>query len=126
MPQKGRTDADDALAVALAAGKTAQEAAAAAGLSERTASRRQADPAFRQKVTDLRAQMVGRALGTLADGMAAAARTLRDLLEWESGAVRLGAARSLLELGAKLRDSVELEERVRQLEERSAGAEDEP
>jgi hypothetical protein len=44
--------------------------------------------------------------------MTSAADTLRGLLDAaNSGTVRLGAARALLELGPKLRESVELEER---------------
>jgi hypothetical protein len=63
--------------------------------------------------------MIGRALGKMADGMAEAAGTLRELLTAESESVRLGAARSLLELGVKLRESVELEERLAALERRT-------
>jgi hypothetical protein len=68
---------DDALAVALAAGHTLRDAAAAAAISERTATRRWADPGFRQRVDDLRADMVNRATGKMADGMAEAANVLR-------------------------------------------------
>jgi hypothetical protein len=62
--------------------------------------------------------MVERALGRLSDGMCEAAEKLRELLGARSEAVRLGAARSLLELGVKLRESVELERRVSELEAR--------
>jgi HEAT repeat protein len=62
--------------------------------------------------------MVQRSLGRLADGMTEAADVLRQLLAAESEAVRLGAARSLLELGVKLREPVELEERLAALEAR--------
>jgi hypothetical protein len=110
----------DALALALASGKTITEAAAIAGLSRRTATRRVADPTFRLRVAELRAEMVGRALGKMADGMAAAADTLRGLLDAEGESVRLGAARSILELGNKLRESVELEQRLADLEQRLA------
>jgi HEAT repeat protein len=58
----------------------------------------------------------------MADGMAEAADMLRQLLAAKSENVRLGAARSLLELGVKLREAVELEERVRLLEEQAAAA----
>jgi hypothetical protein len=110
----------DALALALAAGKTITEAAVAADLSRRTATRRVIDPAFRRRVAELRAEMVARALGKMADGMAAAAETLRALLDAEGESVRLGAARSILELGNKLREAVELEERLATLEQRLA------
>jgi len=64
------------------------------------------------------AEMVGRALGKMADGMADAADRLRQLLAAESESVRLGACRALLELGVKLRESVELEQRLADVEAR--------
>jgi hypothetical protein len=66
--------------------------------------------------------MVGRALGKLADGMADAGDVLRALLGAEiPPAVRLGACRTMLELGTKLRESVELESRLAALEATAAG-----
>jgi hypothetical protein len=67
MAENGRRKRDDALA--LAAGQTLRNAAAAASIGERTATCGWADPLFRQRVAQLRADMVGRALGKLADGM---------------------------------------------------------
>lgn len=58
------------------------------------------------------------ALGKLADASAAAVDTLRGLLSSESDTARLGAARSILELGNKLRESVDIEERLAALEKR--------
>jgi hypothetical protein len=113
---RGRRNADEALALALASGQTLRDAAAATGVAERTATRRWADPAFRQRVVELRGGMVNRAAGRMADGMTGAADTLRALLQAEGESVRLGAARALLELGTKLRESVELEERLQALE----------
>ena len=119
MAHRGRRNADDLLALELAAGKTLRDAALAAGIAERTATRRWADPEFRRLVSRHRGEMVGRAVGELADGMTDAAKTLRELLACESLAVRLGAARSLLEIGVKAREALELEERVRALEDRT-------
>ncbi len=120
MAHRGRRNADEALALALAAGKTVRDAAAEVGIGERTATRRWADPDFRQIVSRHRADMVGRAVGELADSMSAAATTLRVLLDCESPAIRLGAARSILELGVKIKEAVELDERVGALEARLA------
>src|SRR5262249_55802340 len=103
--------ADEFLLLAVAAGPTLRGAAPGAGISERTATRRIADPNFRRRITELRAEMVNRALGCMADSMTDAADTLRRLLKAPADNVKLGAARSLLELGAKLRDSVEVEDR---------------
>jgi hypothetical protein len=118
MAEKGRRKGDDALLTALASGQTVRDAARSAGIGERTAFRRVADPDFRRRVAELRAEMIGRALGQLADGMTEAAGTLRKLLAADGESVRLGAARSILELGNKLREAVELERRMADLEQR--------
>jgi hypothetical protein len=108
------------LALAVAAGQTLRDAAPAAGVSERTAARRWADATFRHRVNELRADMVQRSMGRMAESMTEAAGVLRQLLGAESESVRLGAARSLLELGVKLRESVELEQRLLAIERRMA------
>jgi hypothetical protein len=117
----GRKNADAALVLALAAGNTAADAARQAGVSERTAFRRLADPGFRRRVTEARADMVSRGIGTLAAGMAGAADTLRKLLTAGTGAVQLGAARAILELSVKLRESAEFEARLAALEDSQYG-----
>src|SRR5262245_42645707 len=66
--RRGRSDADEALALALAGGQTIREAAAQVGVSERTAHRRLDDPKFRARVVELRSLVVMRAAGLLADG----------------------------------------------------------
>jgi hypothetical protein len=114
---RGRRNADEALALALASGQTLRDAAAAANIGERTATRRWADAAFRRRVGELRGDMVQCSLGRMADGMSEADDVPRALLaEGTPPTVRLGAARALLELGVKLRESVELEERLTALE----------
>jgi len=115
---RSRAAANELLALALAAGKTQQEAAAAAGVAPRTVARRLARPAFRRRVAELRSAAVERATGKLADGMAEAADVLRRLLSAKSETVRLGACRAMLELTVKLRESVELEARLAAIEER--------
>ena len=96
-------------------------AATEAGVSTRSAFRQLTDPAFRRRVAELRADMLSRATGKMADGMSDAAATLRKLLKAKSEGVRLGACRAMLELGVKLRDSVELEERFAEVERRQEG-----
>ncbi len=118
MAENGRENRDATLLGALAAGATVRQAAEQAGVSERTAHRRLSDDAFRRRVAELRGEMVARALGRMADGMAEAADTLRQLLRAESETVRLGACRAALELSVKLRESVELEQRMQDLEKR--------
>jgi hypothetical protein len=118
MAENGRRKGDAALVLALAGGHTVRDAARLAGVGERTATRRVADAAFRQRVAALRAEMVALAAGQLADGMAEAAATLRRLLTAESEPVRLAAARSILEIGNKLREAVELEACLQSVEAR--------
>jgi hypothetical protein len=116
-----RKRGDDALAVALAGGKTPRDAAAAAGIAERTATRRWADPAFRRHVAQLRADMVARAMGNITEGITDAAAAMRKLLKAKSESVRLGACRAMLELGVRLREAVEIEERLTALQLWSSG-----
>jgi hypothetical protein len=92
MAEIGRRKRDDALLLALASGQTVRDAARSAGIGERTAGRRTADPDFRRRVAELRAELIGRALGKMADGMTAAADTLRTLLAAAADSVKLGAA----------------------------------
>lgn len=115
MADNGRR-CDDALALELAAGATVRDAAKSAGVSERTAHRRWADPAFRRRVTSVRAEAVSRAVGRLAAGMGEAADALRGLVTSESEAVRLSACKAILQLGVELRASVEFDERIAALE----------
>lgn len=102
MAHNGRRNADEALATLLASGTTIRDAAAQLGVSERTAARRMADPGFRTRVDEIRSEMTARAVGRVADAMCQAADALRELLQGQSESVRLGAARSILELGDKL------------------------
>jgi len=120
---RGRHSADDLLAAQLAAGKTVRDAAATAGVSEKTAHRRAADPDFRAEVSKVRAGFIAGAAGILADGMAEAAGTLRSLLADADANVRHRAAVKLIELGMRAVELVELEARVSELE--MAGAAEE-
>ena len=67
--------------------------------------------------------MIGRAVGQLADASTKAVQTLTALLVADSLTVRLGAARSILELGPRLREAVEIEERLSSLEQKAANGE---
>lgn len=121
MAQKGRRNADHPLLLALAQHAIAENATGQAGTSGRTAHRRLADPAFRQKLQGLRADRVQRTAGALTAASAESVRTLLDLQKPAAPpAVRLGSARAVIELGIKLREIVELEGRLSELERQFA------
>lgn len=110
----------ETLILALACGATVEAAARQSGVSDRTVYRRLNEPRFRARVREARAEMVKRAAGMLT---AAAGESVRTLLALQKDsvtpAVRLGAARAVLELGIKVREMVELEDRIAVLEERA-------
>ncbi len=106
------------LVVALARGDTVAAAATAADVSEATAYRRLREPEFRTQLDEARAEMLATAVARLTAAATAAADTLRALLSSDSDFARLAAARSILELGVKLREHQDLAERVAALESR--------
>jgi hypothetical protein len=120
MAGNGRHNADDQLLLLLACGATLESAARQAGVSLRTANRRAGDAEFQRKITALRWDMVQRAVGMVTAAMAESVRTL-IVLQKEmvpSSSSRLGAARTMLEIGMKLREQNDLEERLAAIEER--------
>ena len=113
---RGRERADSLIVAGLAAGLTYQKVAEQAGVSEKTVRNRLADPAFKQKVAEARANMVERTMAAMTASSVAATQTLYQLLDAESENVRLGAARTIVELATKLRESYDLEARIAALE----------
>jgi hypothetical protein len=118
---RSRKKADEALLRGLACGATVDSAARAAGISARTAHRRLKEEAFQKKLQDVRAEMVQRTAGMLTGSGLEAGKTLVSLLDSTvPPTVRHGAARTILELGLKLRENAEMEERIAALEARAA------
>ena len=116
--RQGRKRADEILVVALACGATNEAAAKQAGVGESTVYRRLRDHQFCRKVHRARADIVERIAGTLTAASTEAVRTLLDLQKTNyPPAVRLGAARAILEMGGKLRENAELSERLATLED---------
>ena len=114
---RGRKSANEVLLMALACGATAENAARSAGISARTVHRRLKDSDFHQRLLALRLDMVQRAVGMLTASAMEAVKTLITLQETSvSPAVRLGAARTVLEFGIKMRETAELAERIAALE----------
>lgn len=117
MPEGHRKKNEDALLLALACGATVEAAGKQCDLTARTVYRRLADPAFRDRLQGLRADMVRRAAGLLTASAGEAVRTLLSLQKDATPpAVRLGAARAVLELGIKVRELADLETRIAALE----------
>jgi len=122
MARRDTKNADGLLLAALAGGASHQEAATQAGVSLRTVYRRLEDVTFRQQLAEARGALITRATGKLAAACSAAAATLAALLRGDSESVRLSAARSILELATKMRESEELAARVAALEDQHAAA----
>ena len=117
MAQRGRRNADQALAMALACGATIEAAARSAGVSDTTAYRRLKDPEFVRLLEKTRCDLVERTMGMLTGAAGEAVKTLLGLMrENTPPTVRLGAARATLEIGMKLREAYDLQARVAILE----------
>ena len=108
--------------MALACGATVEVAAQRANVSTATVYRRLQDNSFYQQLQEMKADMVHRTSATLT---AAAGEAVKTLLALQKDnvppATRLGAARSILELGMKLREVSEIEERLAALESQRGG-----
>ncbi|HZZ82578.1 MAG TPA: hypothetical protein VFE62_29030 [Gemmataceae bacterium] len=118
MPGGSRRNADEAFLSALACGATTESAARSAGISISTAYRRLNDPAFRQRLQQVRADIVKRTAGALTAASTEAVKTLIELQKANTPpTVRLGAARAIIEMSCKLREITELSDRLRAVEE---------
>src|SRR5262249_6991379 len=104
------------LAVLLAAGRKVKDAASETGLDERTAYSWLASPAFKARIAELRSQMLDRTLGRLTDAACKSVDTLVALLDEESPNIGRRAAASILEILGRLKDHVEVERRLTDLE----------
>lgn len=111
---------DMVLIAMLASGSSITDSAEAAKVSERTARRRLDDPEFCHMVNEAQAAMLNEASGVLSASMTEAANTLRALLKSENERTRLVAARSILRLGPEVREKVEFEARLLELEKAGA------
>lgn len=112
-----RPTGDEPLLLALARGLSVRDAANEAGISEATAFRRLRDAAFVVELNRVRGELWNAALGRLTEASGKAVDRLVKLVdEADSDSVKLSAAVRLLELGTKLRDSVEFATRLERLE----------
>jgi hypothetical protein len=120
MPRKS---CDEGLLIALAAGASPAVAAQQAHVSESTVHRRLREPKFRRRIDDTRAKMVSDAVGRLSVIGTLAADVLHGLLSSGSERVRLGAARSALELMLRGCETVTLVKQVEEIKTRLAQVE---
>ncbi len=121
MARDGKRGADPKLLLALACGANAEAAARQAGVSDSTVRRRLKDPKFVRKLNKLRAEMHLRIADQLTAAGTEGVRTMVQLMkDTNSGSVRLGAARSVVELSTKVRETADLAVRLSELEERLA------
>src|SRR6266849_10273894 len=113
MPQRGRRNVDEVLLMTLACGATVEAAAQKAGVSRATVLRRLREPEFQHRLQEFRSDMVKRTAGMLTAASMEAVKTLLELQNASTPpAVRLGAARAILEIGIKVRETAELTERI--------------
>jgi hypothetical protein len=117
MARPKRKKNEDSLLLALACGATVEAAARQCGLSERTVYNRLGDDEFKKRLERVRADMVDRSAGMLTAAGGEAIRTLLTLQKDSTPTVRLGAARTILEMGLKIRQLVEVELRLEELED---------
>ena len=117
MPGGDRKNADHALMLALACGATIESAARKTGVSESTIYRRFKDAGFQRELAKMQSEMVQRATAMLTASTMEAAKTLLSLQDPSMPpAVRLGAARAIVDFGVKMRQLVELEDRLGAME----------
>lgn len=110
---------DTELVAALARGCGTSEAAACAGISHTTLRKRTSDPHFMKEVSKQRYRCLNRTAGILADLSTLAARRLRELMV-DDGVpehVVANACRTVLDYTMRLREGMDLDDRITELEE---------
>jgi hypothetical protein len=113
MARPRHSQSDEAILLALACGATLENAARSAKVSLSTAKRRMRDPEFQRRLREARADFVQRAAAMLTAGSLESVKTLLSLQSDQCPpTVRLGAARAVVELAARLRETAELQDRV--------------
>ncbi len=119
MSRTVQKQAEQTVLVALACGATVENAAHKAGLHERTVYRWLARPAFKERLRQVTADLVKRTTGLLTGAALGSVKVLVDLQQDVAApaAVRRRAARDVLELGMRFRESTDQEERISALEQ---------
>lgn len=116
MQQIATLEKDSMLAIALASGASISEAASQANVERSTIYRKLEHPEFRRQVAEFRDRLISTALGRLADNMTRAADALTGMLDAPEPHIRLRAIRLLFTLSIRLRDSIDFNTRMGELE----------
>jgi hypothetical protein len=112
------------VALLIAAGRSIKAAALETKCGERTVHGWLEDDHYRSFVAELRHRMLDGAVGALVEATNEAVSTLKELLDDKQPNVRLRAALGILDAVVRLREHVELERRIMNLEARNGHAED--
>src|SRR5215468_10693321 len=121
MPRRGRHNVDQILLMALACGATIEVAAQTAHISPATVYRRKQDSKFCKQLQQTSSELVQRMAGMFTGAGTEAVRTLLSLMkETAPAAVRLGAARAVLDGIVKFREFADFEQRLAALEGQAA------
>jgi len=110
----------DEAAFAIARGDPAAAVCKRLGVAARTLSRWRSKEAFRRRVAELRAEMLGLAMGKAVDAASKAADKLRKLVDSKHQAIALGAAKALLQIGGSLFATTQLASDVAELNRKLA------
>lgn len=97
-------------------GVTIADAATQADVGRTTVYRKLENPEFRRLVAEFRDRLIATALGRIADSLTRSADVLTQMLDSPKEHIRIRAARTLFTLGMRLRDSVDLTMRMRDVE----------
>jgi hypothetical protein len=120
MATDGLTPKQHKALAALLSEPTVTAAAAKVGIGERTLHTWLHEPAFDEAYTALRHEAVGLAVGRLQHATGIAVDALVDVLDTEPpapAAVRVSAAKVIIEYAIRFRELDELESRIAQLEQ---------
>lgn len=114
-----RREAQDEIIVsALAAGLTYEQAGDLAACSGRTVARRMENAEFARQVSDRRGERVVSTAGQLTALSAEAVEVIKGCMQDDSARTRLAAAKTLLELAVKFRNSHDLELEIAEIRQR--------
>jgi hypothetical protein len=114
---RGKKDADAAIIAALIMGSSQQDAARHSGTSLKTVQRRLASPHFQKRLAEARQEVVRQGVDRASFYGNMALNTLMRLMDSENLPVALGAARSLLEVAFRMKESASFEERLAAIED---------